>query len=147
MDTYRHFMYQGILLVGLSILVIGGNAAWVWGESSFSGVEPFARGFTVNSGMSAYDPRTLIVNFGEPNEVTYITPPGDQVFDFTVFLEAPVDIEPDTVKPQSVPDEEPSAAHDRQPGAVPEPSSILLLALGLLLIVHRIWREHGRNRG
>lgn len=146
MDTDRHFMYQGILLVGLSILVIGGNAAWVWGESSFSGVEPFAQGFTLTRSMSAYDPRTLLVSFGEPYELQYVTPSGKQAFNFEVLLDAPVDIEPDAGEAQPVLREASSEVPGQQPNAIPEPSTLVLLGLGFLLLASRRWQTSHKKR-
>jgi hypothetical protein len=145
MENSRQFIYQGILLIGISTLLIMGGAGLARGEASFTGIEPFEQGFTVTSGMHDYDPRVLIVNFGESNEVTNTKLSVEQVFDFTALLDAPVDHSPDTAKPLPITFDKPPDDFAEQPGGIPEPSSFLLLGLGILLVIRNMWRKNFRN--
>ena len=98
--------------------------------------------------MAAYDPRTLRVSFGEPYELTYVRPSGEQDFDFEVLLDAPVDIETDAGDASPVAGYASSDVPDQPPAAIPEPTSlVLLLGGGLVLLISRKWRKNDRNRG
>jgi hypothetical protein len=146
MGTIRTIIRQGILLICVSIMLIAGGTDLAWGDSSFTGVVPFdQQGFTVTPGMTDYDPRALIVNFGEPNEIKYASLSAAQDFDFDALLDAPVDHDSDSVESQIVPIEESADAHDQQPGTIPEPSGLVLLGLGLLLMVSRLWRKNSQK--
>jgi hypothetical protein len=88
--------------------------------------------------MTDYDPRALIINFGAPNEVKYATTPRDQTFDFSVVGDASVALKPASDESSGDLKEQTGQVPIEQSGAIPEPSSLLLLSLGLLLIVSRM---------
>jgi hypothetical protein len=137
MHTNRCLVVQGCLMIWLSLIVFMGHVGEVRGESSFRPAASFDDSVAVAPEMTASDPRTLIVNFGDPNEVAQVVPPDDQAFDFLAIGEGSVESAPSPAAPSSSPISE---APDPSSAAIPEPSSLALLSLGLLVVISGLWR-------
>jgi hypothetical protein len=86
----KNMMLQGILAVWISVLLILSSVEQVHGASSFTPTLSFYQSFDLTTGMTASDPRVLIINFGAAERIEHVLAPDDQVLTFNT----PVDFYP-----------------------------------------------------
>jgi len=65
MPRIKNIIPQGVLAAWVSVLLIVSSVEQVHGASSFTTTLSFYQSFDLTTGMTASDPRVLIIGFGE----------------------------------------------------------------------------------
>ena len=139
METIKNSVRIGGMWLGLSLLLLFASFGQVEGAESYTSSTSFSQGVDVSTEMSQYDPMVLSVTFGKSGEADPVpslaTPPvtGTEIDIFS--NNAPSMLAPEKqakpVKTAAVAVPAPEDISGAAPMVTPEPSSVILLGLGV----------------
>ena len=137
METIKNSVRIGGMWLGLSILLLFVSFGQVEGAESYTSSASFSQTADVQADMSRYDPTVLSVTFGKSGETDPVSPAVAQpAASEDIFADnAPSPLVPEKqakpVKTAAVAVPAPEDISGAAPMVTPEPSSVILLSLGV----------------